>query len=314
MAGLSLEQPLPFIFGISGNIISFMVFLSPLPTFYRIYRKKSTEGFQSVPYVVALSSCMLLIYYALVKTNAILLITINSFGCFIETAYITIYLIYATKKARVFCIQIFVLLNVVAFAAIVLLTRLAFTGPDRVTVVGWICVGFSLCVFAAPLSIIVSTETISLSLSLSLSLSFLRPLSLKQFIESNVQRLVIRTKSVEFMPFYLSFFLTLNAIAWFGYGFFTKDLYVELPNVLGFVFGVVQMVVYMLYKNNKKKDFAVAAVPEHRVKIAELSSAPASELQVSLEEKDQNKRSMEDSQETDKNEAADEEGPDISAV
>ncbi|XP_009385515.2 bidirectional sugar transporter SWEET14-like [Musa acuminata AAA Group] len=282
MAGLSLEQPLPFIFGILGNIISFMVFLSPLPTFYRIYRKKSTEGFQSVPYVVALSSCMLLIYYALVKTNAVLLITINSFGCFIETAYITIYLIYATKKARIFCIQIFVLLNVVAFAAIVLLTRLAFTGPDRVTVVGWICVGFSLCVFAAPLSII---------------------------------RLVIRTKSVEFMPFYLSFFLTLNAIAWFGYGFFTKDLYVELPNVLGFVFGVVQMVVYMLYKNNKKKkDAAVAAVPEHRVKIAELSSAPASELQVSLEEKDQNKRSMEDSQDTDKNETAYEEGHDISAV
>ncbi|CAL9199816.1 unnamed protein product [Musa hybrid cultivar] len=282
MAGLSLEQPLPFIFCVLGNIISFMVFLSPLPTFYRIYRKKSTEGFQSVPYVVALSSCMLLIYYALVKTNAVLLITINSFGCFIETAYITIYLIYATKKARIFCVQIFVLLNVVAFAAIVLLTRLAFTGPDRVTVVGWICVGFSLCVFAAPLSII---------------------------------RLVIRTKSVEFMPFYLSFFLTLNAIAWFGYGFFTKDLYVELPNVLGFVFGVVQMVVYMLYKNNKKKkDAAVAAVPEHRVKIAELSSAPASELQVSLEEKDQNKTSMEDSQDTDKNEAAYEEGHDISAV
>ena len=71
----------------------------------------------------------------------------------------------------------------------------------------------------------------------------------------------------------------------------------------------------MLYKNKKKKkDAAVAAVPEHRVKIAELSSAPASELQVSLEEKDQNKRSMEDSQDTDKNEAAYDKGHDISAV
>ncbi|KAJ8466340.1 hypothetical protein OPV22_028892 [Ensete ventricosum] len=125
------------------NVISFMVFLSPVPTFYRIYRKKSTEGFQAVPYVVALVSYMLLIYYALAKTIATLLITINSFGCFIETAYTTIYLIYATKKARVFCIQIFVLLNVVAFAAIVLLIRLAFAGPERVTVLGWLCVGFS---------------------------------------------------------------------------------------------------------------------------------------------------------------------------
>lgn len=48
------------------------------------------------------------------------------------------------------------------------------------------------------------------------------------FIESNVQRLVIRTKSVEFLPFYLSFFLTLSAIAWFGYGLFTKDIYVQV--------------------------------------------------------------------------------------
>lgn len=46
--------------------------------------------------------------------------------------------------------------------------------------------------------------------------------------ESNVQRVVIRTKSVEFMPFYLSFFLTLSAIAWFGYGLFTKDIYVQV--------------------------------------------------------------------------------------
>ncbi|RRT85078.1 hypothetical protein B296_00012299 [Ensete ventricosum] len=132
------------------------------PTFYRVYRKKSTEGFHSVPYIVAVFSCMLWIYYAYVKTDSILLITINSFGVFIEIAYITIYLVYAPKKTRVFSMRIFVLLNVVVFAAIILLTQLLFTGSIRVKVLGWICVGFSVGVFAAPLSVIVRTETVAM--------------------------------------------------------------------------------------------------------------------------------------------------------
>lgn len=71
------------------------------PTFYRIIKRKSTEGFHSVPYVIALFSAMLMIYYAMLKDNATLLITINSFGCVIETIYICIYLAYAPKKALV---------------------------------------------------------------------------------------------------------------------------------------------------------------------------------------------------------------------
>lgn len=37
---------------------------------------------------------------------------------------------------------------------------------------------------------------------------------------------VIKTKSVEFMPISLSFCLVLSAVAWFCYGYFTKDPYV----------------------------------------------------------------------------------------
>ncbi|CAN6372108.1 unnamed protein product [Urochloa humidicola] len=81
MAGLSLDHPLAFTFGLLGNIISFMTYLAPLPTFYRIFKSKSTEGFQSVPYVVALFSSMLWIYYALLKSNEFLLITVNAAGC-----------------------------------------------------------------------------------------------------------------------------------------------------------------------------------------------------------------------------------------
>ena len=68
------------------------------PTFYRIYKSKSTQGFQSVPYVVALFSAMLWIYYALLKSNEFLLITINSAGCVIETLYIVMYLLYVRAQ------------------------------------------------------------------------------------------------------------------------------------------------------------------------------------------------------------------------
>lgn len=71
------------------------------PTFYRVCKKKTTEGFQSLPYVAALFTSMLWIFYAYIKTGEILLITINAFGCFIETVYLVIYITYCPKKARV---------------------------------------------------------------------------------------------------------------------------------------------------------------------------------------------------------------------
>uniref|UniRef100_A0A452XR68 Protein RUPTURED POLLEN GRAIN 1 n=1 Tax=Aegilops tauschii subsp. strangulata TaxID=200361 RepID=A0A452XR68_AEGTS len=160
MGGLSVQHPWAFTFGLLGNVISFMTYLAPLPTFYRIYKNKSTQGFQSVPYVVALFSAMLWIYYALLKSDEYLLITINSAGCVIETIYIVLYLAYAHKQARIFTAKILLLLNVGVFGLILLLTLLLTAGERRIVMLGWVCVGFSVSVFVAPLSVIVSTLTL----------------------------------------------------------------------------------------------------------------------------------------------------------
>ncbi|KAI4343428.1 hypothetical protein L6164_010776 [Bauhinia variegata] len=219
MTMMSAHNHLAFAFGILGNIISFMVFLAPIPTFIRIYKRKSTEGFQALPYLVALFSSMLWLYYAFLKKNAILLITVNSFGCVIEIIYIIIFITYAPRDARKLTCKLFLAMNVASFALILLVTHFTVNDSLRAQVLGWICVSVSVSVFAAPLSIVAQ---------------------------------VIRTKSVEFMPFNLSFFLTLSAIMWFAYGLFLGDICIALPNVLGFGLGIVQMLLYAIYRNGRK--------------------------------------------------------------
>ncbi|KAJ4899550.1 Bidirectional sugar transporter SWEET14 [Raphanus sativus] len=236
---------LAFTFGIMGNIISFIVFLAPVPTFVRICKKKSIEGFQSLPYVSALFSAMLWIYYALQKDGSgFLLITINAVGCFIETIYIILFITYANKKARISTLKVLGLLNFLGFAAIILVCELLTKKSNREKVLGGICVGFSVCVFAAPLSIM---------------------------------RVVIRTKSVEFMPFSLSLFLTLSAITWLFYGLAIKDFYVALPNILGAFLGAVQMILYIIFKYYKapKTDDTEKpkTVTDHSIDMVKLASA-----------------------------------------
>ncbi|KAL9687731.1 hypothetical protein QQ045_032138 [Rhodiola kirilowii] len=148
-----------------------------------------------------------------------MIVSINGIGCVIELIYLTIFLVYASREARMFTVKLILASNVGALGMIMIVTLLfVHTNALRVTIVGWTCAIINLAVFAAPLSI------------------------MKQ---------VITTKSVEFMPFSLSFFLTLCATAWFFYGLFVKDLYIAIPNVMGFIFGIAQMTLYMIYKNAK---------------------------------------------------------------
>ncbi|CAL9236133.1 unnamed protein product, partial [Arabidopsis halleri] len=212
---------LAFLFGLLGNIVSFGVFLSPVPTFYGIYKKKSSKGFQSIPYICALASATLLLYYGIMKTHAYLIISINTFGCFIEISYLFLYIIYAPREAKISTLKLIVICNIGGLGLLILLVNLLVPKQHRVSTVGWVCAAYSLAVFASPLS---------------------------------VMRKVIKTKSVEYMPFLLSLSLTLNAVMWFFYGLLIKDKFIAMPNILGFLFGVAQMILYMMYQGSTKTD------------------------------------------------------------
>lgn len=126
---------------------------------------------------------------------------------------------------QVFTIGLVLIFNVGGLGIIVLFSLLLVEGPDRVTLVGWICAAINIAVFAAPLSIMVYLHCkfarTNIPFGLFSSIDYV-------CINLVVQKQVIQTKSVEFMPFTLSFFLTLCATMWFFYGFFVKDYYIAV--------------------------------------------------------------------------------------
>ncbi|CAN6444489.1 unnamed protein product [Victoria cruziana] len=185
--------------GIVGNVISFGLFFSPLPTFVQICKKGAVEQFSPLPYLATLLNCMLWVLYALplVHPHSLLVITINGCGLAIELVYLSLFLIYSDRKQRL-KIAVYIVMEVafvVAVSAAVIL--LAHTHERRSLIVGSLCVFFGCVMYAAPLS---------------------------------VMKLVIRTKSVEYMPFFLSLTSFANGICWTAYALIRFDLFMTVSN------------------------------------------------------------------------------------
>ncbi|KAM2793196.1 hypothetical protein PS2_004757 [Malus domestica] len=63
------------------------------------------------------------------------------------------------------------------------------------------------------------------------------------------QKLVIKTMSVEFMPFNLSLATFLISLSFSAYGVFKKDPFLYIPNGIGTILGLVQLALYSYYSN-----------------------------------------------------------------
>lgn len=208
---------LSFIIGIIGNIISILVFTSPIKTFWQVVKKKSTENYKSTPYITTLLSTSLWTFYGLLNPDGLLVTTVNGAGTVFQFIYVTLFLVYAPQDKKVKTAKLFALLNVGFLGLVIAVTFLAVPGRVRLTVVGILCAGLTIGMYASPLS---------------------------------VMRIVIKTKSVEYMPFFLSFFLFLNGGIWSVYAALVKDFYIGVPNAVGFVLGSIQLIIYAIY--NKK--------------------------------------------------------------
>ncbi|KAI8548149.1 hypothetical protein RHMOL_Rhmol07G0249800 [Rhododendron molle] len=203
---------LSFIIGLIGNIIALLVFASPM----KVVKKKSTENYKAIPYITTLLSTSLWTFYGLLKPGGLLIVTVNAAGAVLQFVYVTLFLIYAPKDIKVKSMKLVGIFDVFFLGTVIGVTLGAIHGSLRLTIVGIICAVLTIGMYAAPLS---------------------------------SMRMVVKTNSVEYMPFSLSFFLFLNAGVWSVYALLVKDYYVGVPNAVGFVLGSAQLILYTVYNN-----------------------------------------------------------------
>ncbi|KAL8471393.1 hypothetical protein ACS0TY_028251 [Phlomoides rotata] len=210
------------IIGIIGNVFSALLFIAPVTTFWRIIKNKSTEEFHPYPYIMTVMNCLCWIFYGLpiVHPDSTLVVTINSFGLFMEIVYLTIFFVYTKNKYRM-SIVLFLLAEAALIGIIATITILCFHNTDtRSMFVGIICDIFGIIMYASPLTVMYR---------------------------------IWKTKSVEYLPFWLCLAGFCNGICWFTYGFLKKfDPYIVTGNGIGGLFGFIQLSVYFYYTHMAK--------------------------------------------------------------
>uniref|UniRef100_A0A7N0ZY15 Bidirectional sugar transporter SWEET n=1 Tax=Kalanchoe fedtschenkoi TaxID=63787 RepID=A0A7N0ZY15_KALFE len=204
------------IVGVIGNVISFGLFTSPIPTCVKIIKGKSVQQFKPDPYLATVLNCAMWVFYGMpfVHPDSVLVVTINSIGLIMELVYVMIFVIYSTwaKRSKIFLVLVIEL----AFFVVLVFVTLKFVHgtKNRSLVIGLVCIVFNIIMYASPLT---------------------------------VMKRVITTKSVKYMPFLLSLANFLNGIVWVIYAALKFDPYILVPNGLGALSGLVQLILYAIY-------------------------------------------------------------------
>ncbi|XVF53122.1 hypothetical protein PTKIN_Ptkin05aG0074600 [Pterospermum kingtungense] len=169
----------------------------------------------------------------MVHPNSTLVWTINGTGTAIEIAFLTLFLIFCHDKRKRIKVLLIAVVEIIFIAVVTtLVLTLSHTTNRRSMVVGIIASCFNIMMYAAPLSIM---------------------------------KLVISTKSVEYMPFFLSLASFANGVAWTTYAFLPFDPFIAVPNGLGTLFSLAQLVLYATYYKSTKR--IIAARQEAKIEM-----------------------------------------------
>jgi len=192
--------------------MSIALSLSPLPTILKIYQNRSTMSFSVLPYAASAAQSSMWLVFSSFADNKAL-IPVNSWGVAIYSLYSLIFLFFGSNKTEIAAI--------LAGSAGVLvgLWGLAAISPSPADYAQFGAMILNICMFASPLTVV---------------------------------RRVIETKSVAFMPLPLSAASLACALSWFVYGISIGLFGVIIPNGLGTILGLAQVMIYFKYAGKEE--------------------------------------------------------------
>ncbi|GLJ30186.1 hypothetical protein SUGI_0597040 [Cryptomeria japonica] len=227
--------------GFLGSAFALFMYGAPICTFRRVMLNKTSGEMSGLPYAVGLFNCLVYAWYGcpLISNgwdNALVL-AINTIGLLLQCCFCTIYLLFALPKSkrRMGTMVVGVLM---AFLSLVTVSMWGLNAQKKL-VVGSTGMVASVILYGSPLSDI---------------------------------RTVVRTKSVECMSFYFSFFAFLGSVLWLVYGALSKDNLIMAPNFLGIPLASVQIIIYCMYKRKKRLRVAAEDGKVEVVTVIELES------------------------------------------
>ena len=202
------------IFGWVGNALALYFYIAPIVPFVKVIKGEMT--WKQSPGVLLLCSflnCILWSDYGLI-TNQFLLYLANGLGGTITLIYITIFLIHvADRKVLLSLFYNFFLICCIVEIYFVFY----YLVPFKVT--GIIANVFNVLMYAAPGEKIYQ---------------------------------ICKGASYQLIPIWSTIGGTACSTSWMCYGIYQKDIYVVIPNALGVLASIVQIVIFVIYRRKQK--------------------------------------------------------------
>ena len=207
------------IFGWIGTVLSVYFFLAPAVPFYKLIRGQiKINDAPGVLLIFTFLNCILWLNYGLLLDKPQMYLT-NGIGSAITLVFITIFLAYFSKQ-KIYLTAIFLLCLIIIMGVITYFSYYVI----YYKYVGNGANGFNVCMYAAT--------------------------------GEKIYR-VFKTKNYNLMPIFSIIGGFLCSGCWLIYGIFDFEINVVIPNGLGVLFSIIQLIVYFyfycLMKKEKKK-------------------------------------------------------------
>ena len=198
-------------FGWIGTVLTLSFFISPIIPFINVFRGRL--NYEDTPAIVMCASyCNCLVWYVYgLLINSSQIKVCNMIGCSASLLLISIYLLYEIRKYTTDAVLNAIILFTGSWSAYRALTVI-FNDPS---IVGKICVCATLVVFISPIQLVYRTIT---------------------------------EKNYKLIPIVSAVLSVLSGAAWVIYGLMRKDYYVAGPNTMGVLIGILQIVVWNLWR------------------------------------------------------------------